>query len=165
MNRGLIVALVSLCFAASAGATQRRADNLSAHLRAVNEVPSIKTDASGRFSGEISNDGSFITFEVAYSNLTGNLLQAHIHIGQFFANGGVSAFLCGGGGQPNCPTASSGSFSGTITSANVVGPTTQGVAAGELEKVIEAIRQGVTYVNLHSSTFLAGETRGQIRVH
>jgi hypothetical protein len=30
-------------------------------------------------------------------------------------------FLCGGGGQPTCPQASSGTITGTITGTNVTG--------------------------------------------
>lgn len=143
----------------------RAGDNLRAHLRAIKEVPSIATNASGEFKAQIAKDESSISFELSFENLSANLAAAHIHIGQFFANGGVSAFLCGGGGQPACPAATSGTITGTITAANVVGPAAQGIAAGNLAALIEEIRDGVTYANMHNASFPAGESRGRVEVH
>jgi L-aminopeptidase/D-esterase-like protein len=53
---------------------------------------------------------------------------------------------------------------GTATVADIIGPDGQGIAPGEFSKVIEAIRSGVTYVNVHSKKIPPGEIRGQIRV-
>ena len=47
--------------------------------------------------------------------------------------------------------------------ADVVGPAGQGVAAGEFEEVLTALREGVTYANVHSARNPLGEIRGQIR--
>jgi hypothetical protein len=74
-------------------------------------------------------------------------------------NGGVSYFFCGGGGKPAC---AGGSASGTVTAANVLGPTAQAIAAGELAKIIAAMRAGVAYANIHTDRFPGGEIRGQI---
>jgi hypothetical protein len=163
MKYGIVVALICALFALPAVANEKKADDLRAHLRAINEIPSIITDASGEFRAEISDDETSIAFELSFENLSANLAASHIHIGERFANGGVSAFLCGGDAQPACPAATSGSISGTITAANVVGPAAQGVPAGNLAKLIRAIRAGVTYANMHNATFPAGEARGQIR--
>jgi hypothetical protein len=165
MKYGIIAVLVPVLFALPAVANEKKADDLRAHLRAINEVPSIATNASGEFRAEIADDDSSISFTLSFSNLSANLAAAHIHIGQFFANGGVSAFLCGGGGQQACPLATSGTITGTITAANVVGPTAQGVTAGNLAALIEEIRDGVTYANMHNASFPGGEARGRIRAH
>jgi hypothetical protein len=84
------------------------------------------------------------------------------------ANGGISVFLCQTatntdptGLAPTCPQ--SGSVTGTLTAANVIGPTGQGVAAGEFSELVAAIRGGVAYANVHSSMFPGGEIRGQIK--
>jgi hypothetical protein len=94
--------------------------------------------------------------------------QAHIHVGQRSANGGVSVFLCQttfnpdpSGLAPACPE--SGTVSGVLNAANVLGPGGQGVAAGEFAELVDAIRSGVTYVNVHSTTLPGGEIRGQLR--
>ena len=87
---------------------------------------------------------------------------AHVHLGRPGITGGVSFFLCGGGGQPACPTGTSGTVTGTVTAANVLGPAGQGIAAGEFNKVIQAMRAGATYANIHTTLFPGGEIRGHI---
>jgi hypothetical protein len=54
-------------------------------------------------------------------------------------------FLCGGGGQPDCPAVTSGTITGTITAANVTGPTTQGIDIGDLDSALKAVRTGLAY--------------------
>ena len=71
-------------------------------------------------------------------------------------------FLCGGGGQPACPATTSGTVTGTITAANVTGPTTQGIAAGDLTSALEALREGNAYANMHTTNIPGGEIRGQV---
>src|SRR6266849_4242347 len=44
-----------------------------------------------------------IDYELRFADLTGNPLFAHIHLGERHVNGGVIAFLCGGGSRPACP--------------------------------------------------------------
>jgi hypothetical protein len=44
----------------------------------------------------------------------------------------------------------------------VIGPVPQGITPGEFDELLEAIRAGVAYVNVHTSTFPAGEIRGQL---
>lgn len=51
------------------------------------------------------------------------------------------------------------------TAANVIGPAAQGVAIGEFEEVLRALRLGVAYANVHSDRSPGGEIRGQIRRH
>lgn len=137
---------------------------LRARLRGFEETPAVSTAASGRFRGEITGGGTVIEFELSYSGLEANALFAHIHFGQRGVAGGVSAFLCGGGGKPACPTLS-GTVTGTIVAADVIGPAGQGIAAGELAELVRAIRAGVTYANVHSTKFPGGEIRGQIKAH
>src|SRR2546427_748245 len=69
-----------------------------------------------------------------------------------------------GGGQPACPAAASGRVEGTVTAANVVGPIAQGIAAGNLAAILEMIRAGFGYANMHTARFPSGEIRGQIKV-
>jgi hypothetical protein len=137
---------------------------LTAELRGVNEVPAINSNATASFKAAIHADGS-ITFTETFQNLTSNAIFSHIHFGENHVAGGVMIWLCGGGGQPACPAATSGTFSGSITPANVTGPTAQGITAGDLASALRAIRQGAGYVNLHSVNFPAGEVRGQVTVH
>ena len=72
-------------------------------------------------------------------------------------------FLCGGGNQPACPATTEGTITGTITAANVTGPSGQGIAAGDLDSALEAVRDGLSYANMHTANFSGGEIRGRVR--
>ncbi len=89
-------------------------------------------------------------------------LAAHIHLGQRSVNGGVAAFLCGGGDKPPCP-ATAGTVTGVIDAADIIGPVQQSIAAGEFNELVRAIRSGVSYANVHTNKHPGGEIRGQIR--
>jgi hypothetical protein len=50
-----------------------------------------------------------------------------------------------------------------VTAADVIGPNGQGIAPGEFAEVLAAMREGVTYANVHSTRNPPGEIRGQIK--
>ncbi len=142
--------------------------DMKADLQGFEEVPAISTTGFGELRLKVSNDETSIDFELSYSDLEAPVRQAHIHLGQFGVNGGISVFLCQTAGFPDptglapvCPQ--SGVVTGTLTSANVIGPTSQGIAAGEFAELLAAIRAGATYANVHSNSFPGGEIRGQIK--
>jgi len=127
------------------------------------EVPSVSTSGRGSIEVKIRN-GSKMEYKLSYSGLSSNALFAHIHFAQPSVNGGVAAFLCGGGGKPACP-ATSGTVSGMIVPADVLaiaGPPPQGIGAGEFGELAAAMKAGFTYANVHTSSFTGGELRGQI---
>lgn len=139
------------------------AGQVKAHLEGFQEVPSISTGAQGDFVARIGQ--GTIEYTLSYGGLEGNVLQAHIHFGQAGVNGGVSAFLCtnvgGPPGTPPCP-ASPAVVTGTIVAADVIGPGSQGISAGEIDELLDAIDAGATYVNVHTDLFPTGEIRGQV---
>jgi hypothetical protein len=132
-----------------------------ASLTGAQEVPPISTDGKGDF--EMTNQQGMITFSLTFSGLSSSLTVAHLHFAPTKVAGGVMIFLCGGGGQPDCPAVTEGTITGTITAANVTGPTTQGIDVGDLDSALEAVRTGLSYVNMHTTNFAGGEIRGQLR--
>jgi len=167
MKKLLLAALLALALvavgvtvAAARGGNGNGGKHLSGKLDGFQEVPSISTSAEGKI--KLKLNGSSIRYKLQYRGFAaGNdVLFAHIHLGQRATNGGVAAFLCGGGGKPACPQ--SGTVTGTVTASDVIGPTDQGIAAGELDELIRAMKSGVTYANVHSDKFPGGEIRGQI---
>jgi CHRD domain len=142
--------------------------DFTAHFLGVNETPSISTDATADLRVRIngSGDDDSITYTLTFSGLRAPVTQAHIHFGQTKVAGGIMVFLCGTStspgpaGTPTCPQ--SGTVSRTLTAADVVGPAGQGIAPGEMARVIRAIRDGAAYGNVHSTMFPSGETRGQL---
>jgi hypothetical protein len=129
------------------------------------EVPSVSTTGRGTIEAKIKNS-STIEYKLTYSRLTAAAAAAHIHFAQPSVDGGIVAFLCGGGDKPACPAGNSttpASVSGTIDSGDILALTAQGIAAGEIAEVIAAMKAGFTYANVHTAPFPDGEIRGQIR--
>jgi len=48
-------------------------------------------------------------------------------------------------------------------SGNVTGPAAQGIVAGNLTAALEAVDEGFSYANIHTTNFQGGEIRGQVR--
>jgi len=162
-------ALMALLAALATGAPAKdHGERLEAKLRGFNEVPPVSTAATGTFKASFNAANNSISYELSYSGLEGDVRQAHIHFGQKGVTGGISIWLCQTATNvdptslsPTCPQ--SGTVSGLIQAANVVGPSGQGIAATEFAEVLKALRAGVTYANVHSTKFPGGEIRGQIR--
>jgi hypothetical protein len=104
-----------------------------------------------------------ITFSLTFSGLSSPLTVAHLHFAPSKVAGGVMIFLCGGGNQPACPAATEGTITGTITAANVTGPGGQGITPGDLDSALEAVRNNLSYANMHTTNFTGGEIRGQVQ--
>jgi len=142
-------------WAAAAGTEMK----LAASLSGSEQVPAVQTKGTGQFQGTVASSNKSISYRLTASNLSSPWTAAHIHVGKKGANGGVVAFLCGGGEKPSCP-ASGGRVSGRITAANVLA--VNGVTKGDLSSLIQAITNGDTYVNVHTTKYKDGEIRGQI---
>lgn len=163
------IALCCIALLAVSAAALVQNKKIREFLSGFQEVPAVSTVAEGEFNAKISADETQIDYELSYSDLEGSVTQAHIHFGQKDVNGGISVWLCGNpsatvtppAGTPACPP-SPATVTGSLTAANVVGPTSQGIAAGEFAELIRAIRAGKTYANVHSTKFPGGEIRSQI---
>ena len=142
-------------------AAHSQTERFSARLGGAEEVPPINTAGTGNF--EMTIQQGTITFELTFADLSSPLGVAHLHFAPSKVAGGVMIFLCGGGGQPACPATTEGTITGTITAANVVGPTGQGIAPADLDSALEAVRDGLSYANMHTANFGGGEIRGQVR--
>ena len=170
--------LMVLCLGIAAVASGDEDSNtFNATLRGINETPGpVATQATGSFHATLRAAGTMLEYTVSYNNLNAQVLFSHIHFGFPKESGGIMVFLCGpaagaaGGppaGFPNppaCPDTTSGTVSGTVTAANVVGPNSQGITpAADFAKVVQAMREGAAYANVHSTRSPGGEIRGQVR--
>jgi hypothetical protein len=159
-----VVGVVGVSAAAATGGGSRA--GFGARLSGYEEVPAVSTAGGGTFRAVVSRTAPEIRYVLTYGPLGSAAQQAHIHFGQEAVNGDVSVFLCSNlagapVGTPACP-ASGGTVTGTIRAAQVVGPAAQGIAPGEFTELVAAMRAEVTYVNVHTVTFRAGEIRGQV---
>jgi hypothetical protein len=154
-----ITALAVSMLAVSAAPSQT--ERFSATLVGAEEVPPINTAGTGSFEMTIQPSG--VTFSLTFSGLSAPPTAAHTHFAPSGVNGGVLIWLCGGGGQPACPATTEGTITGTITAADVTGIASQGIDVGDLDSALEAVRNGLSYANMHNELFAPGEIRGQIR--
>ena len=140
-----------------------RGNNLGANLSGYQETPAESTPGHGSLRVRVVG-GNTIHYTLHYEGFEaaeGSTLFAHIHFGQTGVAGGVAAFLCGGGDKPAC-TDTQGTFEGDIDAADVIGPNGQGIAPGEMDELIRAMRKGYTYASVHTTLNTAGLIRGQI---
>ena len=152
------------------------AQTVHATLSGYHEVPAVASPAGGSFTAKIDEGAGTVFWELTYGGLQTTAFMSHIHVGQRGANGGISVWLCGTpnvqpnqnipAGVPVCP-AQGGTVNGSFGANAVIGPAGQLIGATQLQKLIDAMRAGVTYVNVHTSTpsggVPSGEIRGQIR--
>jgi hypothetical protein len=132
-------------------------------------VPALVSPGVGAFKARLSPDGQSIEYVLFFTALAGDVTQAHIHFGRRGTNGGVQAFLCSNFGSPvptqPCP-AQGGWVTGTLTAADVVGPTAQGASAGDITNLVRSMfgsEPEAAYVCVHSVRFPGGEIRGDLQ--
>jgi hypothetical protein len=168
------VAAAAVAVTASAGAAmgqdRSRSGNGSFTVReplsGFEETPlAISTPGNGRFSARVDPRDETITFRLSYADLEGDVTMAHIHFGTESQSGGIAAFLCANvtsapPGTPACPD-SPATVTGVVEPADVIGPVEQGIQPGEFGELVEAIRTGTAYVNVHTTVRESGEIRGQ----
>jgi hypothetical protein len=162
-----IIVVGALAAPTMAGDRDDSSRTLRASLKGFEESPSVSSTGRGSFRATISEDGTSLTYTLSYEELEGDVLQAHIHLGQKGVSGGIAVFLCsnlgnGPEGTPPCPGPRAGTVTGTVTGTQIVGPTGQGLAPGEFAELLRAIDKKVTYANVHSVKHTGGEIRGQV---
>ena len=159
-----LTALATGSFAiAKGGGGERQKNHWRETLDGWQEVPSQITTGRGEFRARVVDGGNRIEYWLSYEGLEGDAAQAHIHIGSHHENGGIAAWLCGGGvAQPPCPTRAGEIHwwvdrEDIIPNAQAVG---QGQEPGNMEDLLRAMRNNEAYVNVHSPTRAPG---GEIR--
>jgi hypothetical protein len=155
-----VVGLGTVAMASDGGNERER-------LTGYEEVPALSTPGVGEFRATVSRSSDEIRYRLTFSGLETDATQAHIHFENETNNGPIVVFLCsnlgnGPAGTQACPAAG-GTIRGTITAADVgAGAAAQGLAAGEFDEFVRAIRAGATYVNVHSVGRPGGEIRAQL---
>ena len=117
-------------------AADKDRNTITTRLSGLNETTAtIQTKASGEFKATISEDGTLITYEETWRNLSSEVTQSHIHFGRPGLTGGIVLWLCYNPDKtlvppitppttvptpPICPTGNPATVTGTLTEANVV---------------------------------------------
>jgi hypothetical protein len=168
----LAVGFSAITFVPAAMASQH-SEQFQAVFSGFNEVGALNaqtgavlSDGSATLVLKLDRSAQTVSYTLKFSGLT-SVTQAHIHFGKVHMAGGVMVFFCSNlatapaGTQP-CPAAA-GTVTGTLTAANVLPITGQNVPAGDFSALVDALESDTAYANIHTTSFPAGEIRGEIR--
>ena len=174
MNRTLLLPSALIAFActpdrdsASLDAVQLtapvlevRGDQFMTHATGDEEVPARDTRAQGQAVFRLSADGETLSYRLIVANIE-NVMMAHIHLAPAGQNGGVVVWL-----YPDGPPAQliPGRTQGVLAEGEITAGDLVGALAGmSLDDLVDEIRAGRAYVNVHTTQFPGGEIRGQLR--
>ena len=149
-----------LAAARNPGAPAHGSRSYGAHLTAEGEVAEVESRAQGQVHVKIAKDGNSLEFRLNVANID-DVLMAHLHLGLPTENGPVVVWLYPEGPPPQLiPGRTSGTLAfGTVTAADLVGP----LAGMPFEALLDAIEEGLIYVNVHTTEYPGGEIRGTLR--
>jgi opacity protein-like surface antigen len=171
MKRLLAVSVAVCALMLAAAESAVAAETFGARLRGNEETPvPISTAGQGFFVGTLNTAGTQLDYSVVYFGITNTVAQSHIHFGPPAISGGIVLFLCTNLAPPAavplpppCPNGVGLNIvSGSLTAADVIAVSGQGIASGAFADVIAAMRAGVSYVNVHTNVFPGGEIRGVV---
>ena len=154
---------------------------LGTHLTGDEEVLAVApgaphpSDSRAQGQAEFRVDGNSVQFRLIASNID-NIFMAHIHCGVAGANGPISIWLYPDIGTTGTPGPNgSGPSDGVLASGtfSVAGVMCLAANVGTDMPLLDAIRAGLTYVNVHTNDgvaptntgpgdFPGGEVRGQL---
>lgn len=136
-------------------------------FRGTDESPPNNSPGTGTTTITIDYDLITMRVQSTFSGLTGNTTAAHIHVrpNAQTANGGVATQTPSFVGFPLGVT--SGTYDHTFdmalaSSYNASFVTANGSVSGAFNALTNAMRAGLTYNNIHTSTFAGGEVRANL---
>jgi len=122
----------------------------------------VDTDAAGVATYKLNDAETELTYRLIVANIDG-VTQSHIHCGSPEVAGPVVAFLFGFNAAG--VTVNGVLAEGTITAANVIPRADSAACPGgvaNLADLIEKLRTGGAYTNVHTLEWPGGEIRGHI---
>jgi len=158
MNKFLQLCLFVLSISFLVPAANAQAMRFTATLSGTAQVPAVDTTAAGTATFRLNAAGDTLNYTI---NVTGiqDPAAAHIHMGAAGKNGPPVVVLYPTDASPAQTGAYSGVLAkGSITAASLVGP----LAGKTVADLVEQIKAGNTYVNVHTKAHAGGEIRGQL---
>jgi len=127
-----------------------------------NFVPGgVNTNATGHIVAKFDKALTEVAVNLRIKDLTGDFLAAHFHCGRPGQNGPVAFGLV----SPGPLTFNGQRVKGTLTNTDFTGADCQPVIGRSVNNIAAlafAMRDGLIYINVHSSDFPPGEIRGQM---
>jgi hypothetical protein len=151
-------------------------------VASLSAAPGVTTSATGVATFELTPNGTALIYNLTVSNLS-NAFMAHIHLSPSMAilawlypnpymissgEEGNCLLVTMGGSVSQCPWLKSGAFTGTlaqgtITAAELSGnKTCYGCVGATFGQLIQALKSGHAFVNVHTAQNPAGEIMGTI---
>jgi glucose/arabinose dehydrogenase len=132
-------------------------NEFAAVMTGAEEVPPIPTAASALALFTLNPDGT-LSYELRATGPIQNAMVAHIHLGARAQNGPVVLFLYGPTTAQNFQ-AGDLIARGTVNDTNVIARPS---FVPSIANLVDRIRQGRAYANLHTAAHGGGEIRGQV---
>jgi hypothetical protein len=150
----ILICLVTVMFATMAFAAAK--GSFRAKLTGSEVAPPVKTGAKGETVFHLSKDGKELNYKLTVKDIE-NVSAAHIHMGGKGKNGPPVAGLFAGPKKE-------GKFKGVLAEGTITEKELMGALAGKsVHDLIEMIKAGDAYVNVHTDAYPDGEIRGQIK--
>lgn len=127
-------------------------------LTGAEENPAVTTAAQAVARLTLKSDGT-VDYKLWATTPIQQATASHIHLGAFTQNGPVVAFFFSA--SPRDFQAGETIAEGTLTDATVIG---RPGFTPSIANLVERIRQGRAYVNVHTTAHPGGEIRGQLAV-
>lgn len=131
----------------------------TATLSGGEEVPPVTTQATGEAVFLLSSSGKELNYKLTVQNLD-SVTMAHLHMAPKGQNGDIVVWL-----YPNAPPPKpidhvvSGTLAeGSIDASRLMGP----LQGKQVSDLVEKIKAGEIYVNVHTRQHPEGELRGQV---
>jgi CHRD domain len=148
-NNNLNTTIPSVAFA------QQQQQKFTAKMTGSEEVPPKNTKATGTAEFNLSPDGKTLSFKVTVNNIN-SVTMAHIHSGKKGVNGPIVVTLF----YSAPPT---GPINGVLSQAKATATNLEGPLKGkQISDLVNLIKNGQTYANVHTTQNPKGEIRGQI---
>jgi hypothetical protein len=159
MRGRLLLGLFVLGLAGVSVAAAGLNGNWSDHANGSQEVPPRDTQGQAQAIFHLSTDGSSLEYKLNASNID-NVFMAHIHMAGPGVNGMIVVWLYPSTAPVAGPLGAGRTdgvlAEGTITAADLVGP----LAGHPLSDLVQAMRDGQAYVNLHTNDGVDGVNTG-----
>jgi hypothetical protein len=157
MRIGLGLTVVASFLAlANPVAAQEAHPTFVAEMTGFEEAPGVATLAKGFAGIQVSADGQSVFYTIVLTDSSSPIVAAHLHLAPRGEAGPVVVGLCSAQ-TTRCQTegmVAQGSFDASDFSGPLAGDT--------LDRLIRETRNGMIYVNVHSTKYPSGEARGQL---
>jgi sugar lactone lactonase YvrE len=178
----VLLALLAMTLLPIATISAAPGSSATTFVASLSAAPGVTTSATGVATFELAPNDTTLTYNITVSNLS-NAFMAHIHLSPSMAivtwlypnpntissgEEGNCLLVTMGGSISQCPWLKSGTFTGTlaqgtITAADLSGnKTCYGCVGATFGQLIEALKSGHAFVNVHTAQNPAGEIMGTI---